>query len=209
MSTFPVSLAESEEEQVRELAQMIIRQRAALVGPDDHRHEIPDSVYRLLLSVLKIMQEGKAVSIVPQMQELTTQRAANLLGVSRQFFVRLLDDEKLPFHRAGTDRRVYLKDVLEFRKRRDQQRKGSIERIAKEEVAHGTYDDFPLPKIRAPKLRPMTPGLSCCSRCLRARASLLARHAPPLRREAHVSPALVERYRTTPAHITRKARSFS
>ena len=146
MSTFPVSIAESEEEQVRELAQMMIRQRAALVGPDDQRHEIPDSVYRLLLSVLKIMQEGKAVSIVPQMQELTTQRAANLLGVSRQFFVRLLDDDKLPFHRAGTHRRVYLKDVLEFRKRRDQQRKGSIERIAKEEVAHGTYDDFPLPQ---------------------------------------------------------------
>jgi uncharacterized membrane protein affecting hemolysin expression len=67
MSTFAVSIAESEEEQVRELAQMMIRQRAVLVGPDDQRHEIPDSVYRLLLSVLKIMQEGKAVSIVPQM----------------------------------------------------------------------------------------------------------------------------------------------
>ena len=105
MSTFPVSIAESEEEQVKELAQMMTRQRAALVGPDDQRHEIPDSVYRLLLSVLKIMQEGKAVSIVPQMQELTTRRAANLLGVSRQFFVRLLDDEKLPFHRTGTTAR--------------------------------------------------------------------------------------------------------
>ena len=146
MSTFPVSIAEAEEEQVRELAQMMIRQKAALVGPDDQRHEIPDSVYRLLLSVLKIMQEGKAVSIVPQMQELTTQRAANLLGVSRQFFVRLLDDDKIPFHRTGTHRRVYLKDVLEFRKRRDQQRKESIDRIAKEEVARGTYDDFPLPE---------------------------------------------------------------
>src|ERR1700688_5182998 len=100
-------------------------------------HYVKEILDVLLLSVLKIMQEGKAVSIVPQMQELTTQRAANLLGVSRQFFVRLLDDEKLPFHRAGTHRRVYLKDVLEFRKRRDQQRKGSIERIAKEEVAHG------------------------------------------------------------------------
>jgi hypothetical protein len=55
-------------------------------------------------------------------------------------------DEKLPFHRAGTHRREYLKDLLEFRKRRDQQRKRSIERIAKEEVAHGTYDDFRLPK---------------------------------------------------------------
>jgi len=113
MSRFPVSIAKSEEEQVRELAQMMIRQRAALVGPDRHKHEIPDSVHRLLLSVLKIMQEGKAVSIVPQMQVSPRSALANLLGVSRQFFVRLLDDEKLPFHRTGTHRRVYLKDVLE------------------------------------------------------------------------------------------------
>jgi hypothetical protein len=31
------------------------------------------------------MQEGKVVSIVPQMQEITTQRAANLLGVDASF----------------------------------------------------------------------------------------------------------------------------
>jgi len=146
VSTYPISITESEEEQIRELAQLMIQQRAALVGPDNQRHEIPDSLYRLLLCVLRMMQEGMAVSIVPQMQELTTQRAANLLGVSRQFFVRLLDDGKIPFHRTGTHRRVYLKDVLAFRTRRDQQRKESIERIAREEVEKGTYDDFPLPK---------------------------------------------------------------
>ena len=89
MSTFPVSIAESEEEQVRELAQMMIRQRAALVGPDDHRHEIPDSVYRLLFSVLKIMQEGKAVSIVPQMQELSPHSA---LRISWEFHASFLSD---------------------------------------------------------------------------------------------------------------------
>jgi len=38
-----------------------------------------------------------------------------------------------------------LKDVREFKKRRDPQRRESIERIAKEEVDKGTYDDFPLP----------------------------------------------------------------
>jgi len=146
VSTYPISITESEEEQIRELAQLMIQQRAALVGPDNQRHEIPDSLYRLLLCVLRMMQEGMAVSIVPQMQELTTQRAASLLGVSRQFFVRLLDDGKIPFHRTGTHRRVYLKDVLAFRTRRDQQRKESIERIAREEVEKGTYDDFPLPK---------------------------------------------------------------
>ncbi len=145
MSTYPVSVAESEEQQIRELAQLMTRQRAALVGPDNQRHEIPDSVYRLLLNVLRMMQEGKAVSVVPQMQELTTQRAANLLGMSRQFFVRLLDEGKIPFHRTGTHRRVYLKDVLAFRTQRDRQRKEAIERIAKEEIEKGTYDDFPLP----------------------------------------------------------------
>lgn len=146
MSTYPVSVAESEEQQIRELAQLMTRQRAALVGPDNQRHEIPDSVYRLLLNVLRMMQEGKAVSVVPQMQELTTQRAANLLGMSRQFFVRLLDEGKIPFHRTGTHRRVYLKDVLAFRTQRDRQRKEAIERIAKEEIEKGTYDDFPLPR---------------------------------------------------------------
>ncbi len=145
MSTYPVSVAESEEQQIRELAQLMTRQRAALVGPDNQRHEIPDSVYRLLLNVLRMMQEGKAVSVVPQMQDLTTQRAANLLGMSRQFFVRLLDEGKIPFHRTGTHRRVYLKDVLAFRTQRDRQRKEAIERIAKEEIEKGTYDDFPLP----------------------------------------------------------------
>jgi hypothetical protein len=91
MSTFPVSIAESEGEQVRELAQMMIRQRVALVGPDDQRHEIPDSVYRLLLSVLRIMQEGEALSIVPQMQELPH----SALRISWEFHASFLSDSSM------------------------------------------------------------------------------------------------------------------
>ncbi len=71
MSSHPVSIAESEEEQVRDLAQLMLRQRAALSAPmiSGMKSRTPCI---LLLSVLKMMQEGKAVSIVPQMQELTT-----------------------------------------------------------------------------------------------------------------------------------------
>ena len=34
------------------------------------------------------MQEGRAIAVMPLMEELSTRGAADLLGVSRQFFVR-------------------------------------------------------------------------------------------------------------------------
>jgi excisionase family DNA binding protein len=58
------------------------------------------------------MQQGKAISIVPVMQDLTTQQAATLLGVSRPFFVKLLESGAQPFYLTGTHRRVYLNDLM-------------------------------------------------------------------------------------------------
>ena len=92
------------------------------------------------------MQVGKAVSIVPEHQQLTTQRAANLLGVSRPFMVRLVEEGNLPFHMVGSHRRVYLKDLLAYRKRRDEERHDSINRMARMEMEAGTYDKVALPE---------------------------------------------------------------
>lgn len=91
------------------------------------------------------MQAGDAVSIVPEHQDLTTQRAANMLGVSRPFMVRLLEEDKLRFHMAGSHRRVYLKDVLAYKARRDKDRHASIVRTARMESKAGTYDKVALP----------------------------------------------------------------
>jgi len=55
---------------------------------------------------------------MPLTEELSAQAAANLLGVSRQFFVRECEALKLPFHYTGTHRRVLLRDLLDYKKRR-------------------------------------------------------------------------------------------
>src|ERR1700733_13252306 len=90
------------------------------------------------------MEEGQAITIIPASHELTSQDAADLLGVSREYMVRLLQGGKLAFHRAGTHRRIYLQDLMAYKKERDRQRREALDQMAREEVEAGTYDVFVL-----------------------------------------------------------------
>jgi excisionase family DNA binding protein len=94
-----------------------------LSGPTaEDRVELPVELYRVLRQVAEALQAGLAVSVVPEATTLTTQQAAELLGVSRPTVIRLLDEEKIPFEKIGTHRRIQLRDLLAYRrKRRDAQ----------------------------------------------------------------------------------------
>jgi excisionase family DNA binding protein len=107
-----------------------------------HRIQLPDRLYKLLSKIIRELANGKAISLTPAAQEMTTQEAANFLGVSRQFLVRLLDEGKIAFHRVGTHRRVCLQDVIAFRKKRDRRRHNAIQKMARDAVADGVYDEF-------------------------------------------------------------------
>jgi excisionase family DNA binding protein len=150
MAANPIKITpgdEREVEQVAKLYRMLIRQgSASLIGPDGTTMELPPSLHDVLLRVLEKMQEGKAVAVLPLLEELSTQAAADLLGISRQFFVRECEAGKLPFHHTGTHRRVLLKDLLEYKKKREQARREAIVRIARESEELGVYDKFVPPE---------------------------------------------------------------
>lgn len=80
--------------------------------------ELPAEVYKVLRQVVEALRQGLAVTVAPLTQTLTTQQAADLLGVSRPTLIKLLDLGKVPFERAGTHRRVLLRDVLAYREQR-------------------------------------------------------------------------------------------
>jgi excisionase family DNA binding protein len=111
------------------------RPRYYLVGADpEDRTEIPASVYLVLQQVVEAMRLGQAVTIQPQSRILTTQQAADLLGISRPTLVKLLDAGEIPFERAGTThRRVALGDVLEYAERRRQAQYEAIAATSVEE----------------------------------------------------------------------------
>jgi excisionase family DNA binding protein len=144
----PVALPSSQEEQVHSLHALLQKEgRPLLIGKGgEPAAELPDAVYDLLLKILRLMEEGKAISIVPVMHDLTTQQAAEMLGVSRPFFVKLLETGNLPYHLTGTHRRVYLKDLLAYKQHRDQERHAALERMAEEADQAGLYDKVLLPE---------------------------------------------------------------
>jgi excisionase family DNA binding protein len=144
--TDPISIPEAQEAQIRDLRRLIQQGSAKLVGPDGHQVEIPEPVHDLLLTILKNLQAGKAISIVPEHQQLTTQRAADILGVSRPFLVRLVEDGDIPFHMVGSHRRIYLRDLLDYKRRRDAARHEAINNMARTEMEAGTYDRVMLPE---------------------------------------------------------------
>lgn len=103
-----------------------------LTWPDGQPRELPPSVTRGLFAVLGTLARGDAVAVVPADNELTTQEAADLLGVSRPTLVKLIDQERLPCRWVGSHRRLRVEDVLAYRRVRQIERRETLDSLVEE-----------------------------------------------------------------------------
>jgi excisionase family DNA binding protein len=140
----PLAISEGDQKQVLELYQKIQRSRAKLVGPDGKAQSLPVSLYEFLVTLLADLCEGQSVAIVQNDAQLTTVEAAGMLGVSRQFLVKVLERDEIPHHMVGTHRRVYVRDLLAYKARRDGKRRQILDDLTRAEAEAGTYDLEPL-----------------------------------------------------------------
>jgi excisionase family DNA binding protein len=116
--------------------------RAALVTPDGIELPLPEAVAEVLLQVVAAMRAGRAVTIAPLAQRLTTQEAAVLLGISRPTLIKLLDDGKIPFEllNGSRHRRILLSDVLAYEHRRRAEREDILTELVELGEEMGLYD---------------------------------------------------------------------
>ena len=77
----------------------------------------------------ELLAEGRPVAVLPDEEMLTTQAAADLLNVSRQYLVRLVDSGELPAVWVGSHRRLRAADVAAFKTARDARRTSALDRL--------------------------------------------------------------------------------
>jgi excisionase family DNA binding protein len=99
---------------------------------EDEPLTLPAPALELLLAVLTEMADGNAVTLIPINAELTTQRAADLLNVSRPFVVELLEKGEIPHRKVGTHRRILFHDLMEYKQRSDARRKKALDDLVAE-----------------------------------------------------------------------------
>ena len=109
------------------------RGRAKVVLPDGTTVALSPALLAVLQATAGELAGGHAVTVLPSEVLLTPAEAAELLGLSRPYVVRLLDAGEIPAERLprSRHRRLRLTDVLAFQARREQRREGR-QRVAGE-----------------------------------------------------------------------------
>ena len=129
----PVSPTDQETRLARESSRRLvpfIRHDLRVHIPETNEEiTLPAPAVRLLVDLLSEMAEGNAVTLIPVHAELTTQQAADLLGVSRPFLVKQLEENRLPFRKVGTHRRILFQDLMAYKSEIDQRRLETLDQL--------------------------------------------------------------------------------
>jgi excisionase family DNA binding protein len=91
-------------------------------GPTTTKALVPAGLLRRYLEAQEI--EGRELLVFDSDEEVSSEVAASMLGVSRPHLNELLDIETIPYRRVGNQRRIRVLDLKEFRERRERAEAG-------------------------------------------------------------------------------------
>lgn len=102
--------------------------------------ELPQPVLDALAEFLEAAADGERALVLRSPDDLTTEQAAAVLGVSRPTVVRLVEARKLPARLVGTHRRLALGDVLAYREATATKRRAALDEMSADAEELGLYD---------------------------------------------------------------------
>jgi len=142
-ATADIPISAREQREIIGIYEKLREAEAKLIGPDGKTEILPNNLYSFLLRLLADLRAGHSVTILQSRHELTTVEASKILGMSRQFLIKLLEKGELPFHLVGTHRRLYVRDVMTYKLKRDLIRRETLDELARREISTGNYEKVP------------------------------------------------------------------
>jgi excisionase family DNA binding protein len=109
-------------------------------GSNSARLEVPPATLRLLSQILALMARQQTFILYPESSELTTKQAAEVMGVSRPFLIRVLEAGEIPYRKVGRHRRVLMKDVLSHKQTMHVKRGAAMDELVRIGEEMGGYD---------------------------------------------------------------------
>ncbi len=111
-----------------------------LVGANGAEAPVPETTYRLLRELVTILVRGHAVRFETYPEELTLEQAADILNVSRRYFIELLERGEIPHITTEMGQRVHFGDLMSYKRRRDTERKAALQALTRMSQEWGLYD---------------------------------------------------------------------
>lgn len=138
----PIAAAAVERPELDALFRAFVQGAAVpqLTHPDQSPTDLPHSLHEVFKAVLPILLRGDMVSIVPVGRLLTTQEAANLLNVSREYVRRLVQAGEIPHVDVGRHHRIPFPDLMAYRERRNATRREALRNVTQVGEEAGYFD---------------------------------------------------------------------
>ena len=95
----------------------------------------------VLLALSRCAREGAELAVIDGAAVVTPNQAAERLGMSRTHLYKLLDRGEIVSHRVGRDRRIDVRDLLDFEAQRQRDRRELAERFASQSATRVTAVD--------------------------------------------------------------------
>lgn len=109
--------------------------------PDGTQLRLPTVAVDALADIVRRLAAGSGVVVSSVDELITTGRAAAMLGVSRTYVARLLEEGRLPYEYRGTHRRIPVTAVIEYLDERRQRADRALDEISRLSREAGLYDD--------------------------------------------------------------------
>ena len=137
------NLERSEQINVKELKQLLNAEKSLPKLVSSTGESIPLSKYvnDTLYQILEAAEAGIEVIVSPVDRDMTIAEAAEVLNVSSEYLEKLLDREEISFKIVGTSRHINTKEILDYKSRRDANRRKGLAELTAFMQETGGYAD--------------------------------------------------------------------